>query len=413
MSLGGRNGSAAKAIVIGGSIGGLFAANMLLRRGWEVDVYERVPGPLSARGTGIARHPEMKRLMAEAGADDGQGAVVAVAGRTAYGRSGARLDFYAYPQQLAAWSQVFLALKRAFPAARYHSGRDLVAAEQDEAGVTARFADGGSARADVLIGADGFRSAVRTGVAPAIRPDYCGYVAWRGMVEKDALSESFVREHFDRYAFCFPTGGQFIGYSIAVDGAEAGGRRYNFLWYAHVAAGAALDDLLTDPGGVTHRYSIPPTLIRPEHLARLKQDAGTLLPDPFAEVVLKTRQSLLQPIYDVDSERMSFGRIALAGDAAFVARPHVGTGVLKAGLDARSLAACLAEGPTVPAALRRYEAMRVPPNRETVALGRYLGSFIERGLPGPEADPDLRLDIPKILRLSARPTHEVQELMAS
>ena len=49
-------------------------------------------------------------------------------------------------------------------------------------------------------------------------------------------------------------------------------------------------------------------------------------------------QPFLQPIYDLDSPRMAFGRVALLGDAAFVARPHVGMGVTKAGDDAMALA---------------------------------------------------------------------------
>jgi 2-polyprenyl-6-methoxyphenol hydroxylase-like FAD-dependent oxidoreductase len=46
-----------KAIVVGGSLGGLFAANLLSRNGWEVDVFERVPEELAGRGAGIVTHP--------------------------------------------------------------------------------------------------------------------------------------------------------------------------------------------------------------------------------------------------------------------------------------------------------------------------------------------------------------------
>ena len=54
-----------KAIVVGGSLGGLFAANLLLRAGWDVQVYERVAEELEGRGAGIVTHPE---LMAALGA---------------------------------------------------------------------------------------------------------------------------------------------------------------------------------------------------------------------------------------------------------------------------------------------------------------------------------------------------------
>lgn len=50
-----------KAIVAGGSLGGLFAANLLTRSGWDVDVFERVPEELAGRGAGIVTHPELFR----------------------------------------------------------------------------------------------------------------------------------------------------------------------------------------------------------------------------------------------------------------------------------------------------------------------------------------------------------------
>lgn len=402
-----------RAIVIGGSIGGLFAGNMLVRAGWHVDLFERVPEALASRGTGIARHAEMPHLLAAAGADDSEALGIEVRGRTAYHRTGRQVAHFDYPQHLAAWSRVLTALEKAFPAANYHRGRDLVEVAQDEAGVTAHFADGAKVQADLLVAADGFRSTVRAQFAPDIAPRYCGYVAWRGMVEESELSAEFLRDTFSRYAFCFPSGGQFIGYPVVSgDGQDGTSRRYNFLWYYHVAEGRELTDLLTDASGRTHSFSIPPPLIRPEHVEALKATARRELPSQFAEVVEKTARPLLQPIYDVESQRMAFGRVALIGDAAFVARPHVGTGVLKAGQDAKALVDALGATGSVPEALAQFEQARLRTNRETVELGRYLGAFIERGLDGPEADPTLRLDIPKIIRVSARPTPEVKELVS-
>ncbi|WP_368735033.1 FAD-dependent monooxygenase, partial [Serratia marcescens] len=66
-----------------------------------------------------------------------------------------------------------------------------------------------------------------------------------------------------------------------------------------------------------------------------------------------------QPIYDLESPRLAFGRVVLLGDAAFVARPHVGAGVTKAALDAACLADAIAaaDGMLEPA-LARYDIER-------------------------------------------------------
>src|SRR5215470_1874036 len=42
-----------RALVVGGSVGGLFAAHLLRSVGWDVEVFERSAGDLASRGTGI------------------------------------------------------------------------------------------------------------------------------------------------------------------------------------------------------------------------------------------------------------------------------------------------------------------------------------------------------------------------
>jgi 2-polyprenyl-6-methoxyphenol hydroxylase-like FAD-dependent oxidoreductase len=403
--------SAPKAIVIGGSVGGLFAGNILLRRNWQVDVFERAEEPLAARGAGIAHHRELKSIMAAAGAVDDGPLGIAFDARTAFDRFGNEIARFHYPQYLATWRRVFNQLHAAFPPDRYHQGRELIGLVRLGGNIVARFADGASSEADLIIGADGLRSTVRAILAPEILPLYAGYVAWRGLVEEADLSAGFREHTFDKFAFCFPPRGQFIGYPIAGrdESTEPGRRRYNFLWYYHVADTAELADLLTDETGHTHQFSIPPPLIRRSHVEQLKRNAASMLPPLFAEPVVKARRQLLQPIYDVESTRMGFEQVALIGDAAFVARPHVGVGVLKAGQDALALAAALSECSSIDPALARYEAVRLPVGRDTVRLGRHLGSFIQRGLPGPCSDPELNLSPEKIIRLSARSIGELIE----
>ncbi|MCB4821985.1 FAD binding domain-containing protein [Roseicella aerolata] len=392
------------AIVIGGSVGGLFAANLLLRRGWDVQVFEKATGGLESRGTGIAYHPETEAILALAGARDKHAPGVRVEGRCAVDAMGTVVARQLYPQYVTAWGRIFNPLRAAFPAGRYHGGRELANLSQDAGSVTAHFADGSRATAELLVGADGFRSAVRAIVAPQAVPVYAGYVGWRGLVEEREFSPDFAPV-FGQFTFGFPGHGETIGYPIPGldDSVAPGERRYNFLWYYPVDAGAALTDLLTDASGRVHAWSIPPALIRPEHIAALQRDAAARLPAPYAEAPRRARQFLVQPIYDLESPAMGFGRVALLGDAAFVARPHVGVGVLKAAEDALALAGALEAEPEVPAALMRYGAARIPPSRAAVAMSRHLGAFIERRLPRPEADPGLGLTLPRLLELSGRP----------
>ena len=326
-------------------------------------------------------------------------------GRVAVGPDGAILASQHYPQYVTAWGRVFNPLRLAFPAERMRTGMELRALEQDADSVTAHFADGSSATAELLVGADGFRSAVRgSGRARDVVPIYCGYVGWRGLVEEAAFSAAFAPV-FAQFTFLFPGHGEFIGYPIPGlnDSAEPGRRRYNFLWYYPVDAGAPLDDLLTDATGTRHAFSIPPGLLRPDHVAAVKADAAARLPEPYAEAVRRAEGFLVQPIYDLESPAMGFGRVALLGDAAFTGRPHVGVGVLKAARGCRGPGRGAGRRRPVPAALAAYSARRLPPSRAAIAVSRHLGAFIERRLPRPEADPALGLTLQRLLELSGRP----------
>jgi 2-polyprenyl-6-methoxyphenol hydroxylase-like FAD-dependent oxidoreductase len=391
------------AVIAGGSVSGLFIGNMLLRRGWAVDIFERAASGLESRGAGIAGHAELTTILRSIGVSSDRPPGIDVSGRVAFDRHGNELASFDYPQYLTSWSSLFNLLRSAFPPRSYHLGVELLDVRQVDDGVVALLSSGEQIAADLIIGADGIRSKVRAMLAPSIVPSYGGYVAWRGIMNETDLSAAFMVDTFDRFSFCFPPGGQFIGYPLlGQNGSDARGkRRYNFLWYTHVPEGADLDALMTDESRQRHG-SIPPPLIRKVHIEALRSAGARDLPPQFAEVVLRADRHLLQPIYDVQSEKVAFGRIALIGDAAFVARPHVGIGVLKAAQDAAALARSLDEAASVPEALHHYERERLQPNVDAVGFGRYLGSFIERGLAGPTSDPNLNLSYEFIIRESAR-----------
>src|SRR5579862_9324883 len=192
-----------RAVVIGGSMSGLLAAIMLRRRGWSVDVFERVENELAGRGAGIVAQAELiARLDALGIATRDLGVVIET--RKLLGIDGRVALTTPCPQVLTAWERVYRALRDAFPPDRYHRGRGLKAFEQSSTAVVAHFGDGASAEADVLIGADGLRSTVRGQCLPDLAPLYAGYCAWRALLPENALPADIHRELFESMTFCLP-----------------------------------------------------------------------------------------------------------------------------------------------------------------------------------------------------------------
>src|SRR5262249_3980530 len=135
--------------------------------------------------------------------------------------------------------------------------------------------------------------------------------------------------------------------------------------------------LLTDDSGATHAISIPPPLIRRAAIAEMRADAEHLVAPRMREIVRLIDEPILQPIYDLETPRMAFGRVAIMGDAAFVARPHVAAGVAKAADDAMALVKALDEGSDVEAALRRFESVRRPVGTRIIQRARHLGAYLQ------------------------------------
>ena len=369
-----------RALVIGGSLGGLLCANLLARAGWDVEVFEHSREELAGRGAGIISHPELFQALQRIGIslDDSYGVDVPL--RTTHDRAGTTIAVLPSQQIFTTWGRLHQLLRQAFPRDRYHLGFSFTRLEQDAGGITAHFGNGRSARGEVLIGADGIRSAVRAQLAPGARPRYAGYVGWRGLADENALPPAVHHELIDRFVFCLPPREMMLCYPVAgfTHSTRPGERCLNFVWYRPTEESGELPRLCTDTEGRRHDMSIPPPLIRPAVLADLRRAAESLLSPQLAEVVRHARQPFFQPIYDVESPHMAYGRAALAGDAAFVARPHVGMGVTKAACDAAALADCLADaGGDVPAALARYEARRLRANAAVVAHGRELGAWLQ------------------------------------
>jgi 2-polyprenyl-6-methoxyphenol hydroxylase-like FAD-dependent oxidoreductase len=366
-----------RALVIGGSIGGLFAALALRKAGWDAEIFERSEVELTGRGAGIVTHVELTDALLAVGVDPGADLGVEVAGRRTLDRAGHVIGEYRCPQTVTSWDRMFGLLRKALPARSYNLGKELLGVEERAGRVVARFSDG-SREADLLVGADGFRSTVRGQIFPQARPRYVGYVAWRGLVAERSLSEQTRRDVFDSMVFYLPPGEQMLGYPVAgpKDDLRVGHRRYNFVWYRSADDTRELTRLLTDRRGAAHTLSIPPPLIRDEIIAELRAAATESLAPQFEEVVRLTPEPFLQPIYDLETRGMASRRIALIGDAAFLARPHVGAGVTKAAQDALALAAALRSTSETAAALAHFERARLGANRRIVERARELGAYL-------------------------------------
>lgn len=357
---------------------GLLSGLLLRRAGWGVDIYERVDSELSGRGAGIVAQYELIERLRKLGlATDELG--VQITTRKILNAEGRLTHEFNCPQVLTAWERVYRLLRDAFPPEHYCRGRGLAKFTQDADRVRAHFYDGEIIEADLLVGADGIRSTVRQQCLPEVTPRYAGYSAWRALIAERSFPPDVHRELFEYMTFGLPPGEQFLGYPVAGpdNDLRPGHRRYNVVWYRPADEATKLQWLLTDERGVTHAISIPPPLIRREAIAEMRADAERLVAPQFRQVVRLIEEPILQPIYDLESPRMAFGRIAVVGDAAFVARPHVAAGVSKAADDAAALVEALQNEPHVETALKRFEAARLAQNYRIIERARHLGAYLQ------------------------------------
>lgn len=357
---------------------GLLSGLVLRRAGWDVDIYERVESELSGRGAGIVAQPELIARLRDLGLET-RGLGVEITTRKILDAQGRLTHTRECPQVLTSWERVYRLLRDGFPPERYHRGRGLAGLAQTADAVTAYFSNGETVVADLLVGADGIRSTVRQHCAPEVAPRYVGYSAWRALIPERAFPPDVHRDIFEYMSFGLPPGEQFLGYPVAGpdNDLRSGHRRYNVIWYRPADERTKLPWLLTDDSGVTHAVSIPPPLIRRAAIAEMREAAERLLAPQFRRVVRLFAEPILQPIYDLESARLAFGRVAIVGDAAFVARPHVGAGVSKASDDAAALAASLRQETDVASALKRFEGARLKENQRIIEWARHLGSYLQ------------------------------------
>lgn len=381
MQNGKPSGRGRRALIIGGSMGGLMAGALLRQSGWAVDIFERTRGDLAGRGAGLGISQELVDILRRIGArfDPSSGSVH---GEYAWMDHHGNIAFKHQRASLAStWPRVYQPLRAITPDNIYHQGRTLARIEQDSASVTAIFSDGSRETGDLLIGADGVGSTVRTQYSPGVAPRYAHYIAWRGLLEERDAQAASLEAIEGRILLCFPPDELLLTMTVpgAEDDMRPGHRRIYFIWYRPADA-ATLADMCTDAHGVHHGVSIPPPLIRPELIAATRAAAPASLPGPVATIVQRAPNLLLQAISDMECPNMVFGRVALMGDAAFIARPHSAAGVTKAALDAQCLADEIARHPDdIATALARYNEQRVAFGQSLVSHARDLGAYLEGG----------------------------------
>jgi salicylate hydroxylase len=344
--------------IIGGGIGGLTAANALAQAGIDVAVYEAA-GELKEIGAGVALHPNAMRVLRSIGVED---AVRAVAGRTQWQWTRAwngRVIARSSPAEQAASfglmgatahrADLLDVLAAALPDGIVTLGKRCTGVLPGGEGnpPVARFADGSEITADVIIGADGIHSVVRTALFGPDAPRFTGKICYRSVIPAAAVA----------------------GKEVSTDGAQWLGPHGTIVVYP--LRGTELVNVVChyDDDGYRHESWVT-ECDREEVLERYEGWHEELL-RLFAAGETWYKWAL----YDRDPiPAWTRGRVTLLGDAAHPMLPYLGQGACQALEDGAVLATALAAETADPAAgLARYEATRRPRASRVVLTARARG----------------------------------------
>ncbi len=373
--------------VVGGSLGGLNAALWLRDLGCDVRVFERSASALQARGAGIAvleatlRYPVERQGLSP-------GAFCSSTGWIRFlSADGSVRHEQPHRYLFSSWNAVYRVFIQAFDPQRYELGQEVTSFARDGDGVSLRLGSGRRHRADLLVCADGIRSASRQALMPDVVPKYAGYVAWRGVLPESALSPGAFEVLHDALTYQLLPNSHILVYPIPGPAGEVepGRRLMNLVWYRNVP-GDRLAEFLTDRSGRRHEVSLPPGLARPELVDELRATAREQLAPALAELVTSAPEPFVQAVFDLDVPRMADGPVCLLGDAAFAVRPHAAAGTAKAAQDGWVLARELetADG-DLALALPRWQARQLALGRSLLARTRDIGDgsqFTGRFSPG-------------------------------
>jgi salicylate hydroxylase len=332
-------------VVVGGGIGGLFAANALIAHGLNVSVHEQAP-VLGEIGAGVFLTPNSVRQLQRIGLGPSVEKFGARVGPHShyFRHDGAPIA----PVQVtdsSGWNATFgmhradlvEMLAKALPPDVVHTGRRGTGFEQTGETARASFADGTVAEADVVIAADGIHSEFRPYVAPPSRPVFHGSIAYRGVLPHRLIP------HWptDSWLMWLGKAKHFLTFPVR------SGELINYVGF--VPADEEMKESWSAPGD--------PDVLRREFEGW----------DPRIGSLLKEVKSTFRwALYDREPlPAWTKGRLTLLGDAAHPMLPHLGQGANQSIEDGMALATILAQAGrgNALAALLAYEQLR----RERVA----------------------------------------------
>jgi 2-polyprenyl-6-methoxyphenol hydroxylase-like FAD-dependent oxidoreductase len=350
-------------IIVGGSLAGLMHALVLLSlpKPPIVRILERSPTALlHNQGAGIVAGNETQEFF-DKFVRSGRDVAVTSKLRLYLDRSGKVMDgsIEERQQRMTSWDLLYHLLRWRVegleseyvdglsaderPKASYENGCTVKALEKsgDAVKLTWTSKDHGeqTSEADLVIAADGASSTIRRLVRSDVKRNYVGYVAWRGTVPENELSDQAKDVFMEKFSFYHSTGIQVLGYLIPGKNGttEPGQRLFNWVWYCNYEDGSSeLEELMTDVNGKRHAITLPVGSMNPEVWSKQKAYASQVLPPQYAEAVNKTQQPFIQAITDVRSPQNSFldGRVLLVGDALAGFRPHTAASTGQAAFDA-------------------------------------------------------------------------------
>ena len=369
-----------KAAIIGGSMSGLFAANFLKQINWDYSIHEMVPEPLSGRGAGIATYDELAELVKlTTGYKKSLGTTCNE--RIVLNKKNSVVTKMEYPQVFTSWQYLYDVLLSNIDKKKYFLGDECAQILKKDNINTLIFKSGKEIQADLIIIANGIRSNIKK-IVDKNEPEFAGYVGWRGLVNESDLSKDTFDLISDYFCFVLPQNQQFLTYPVAGignKGLEKGKRRINWLWYKPVSMNE-YNSILTGKSNTKYQHGIPPHEIRDKFIDNLKEEGQIKLPTSINELINKTEQILVQPIYDLKCNKMVNENIVIIGDCAFTARPHAGMGVTKAGFDCYDLMKSLEniKLENLNNALKSWEQKRIKEGMFLVKRSREMGFYIKK-----------------------------------